>query len=163
MSPQSASVAILATVAPLWPGSTLFLSPGSLAGLAHGLLFSLYTCFPLFGPVYHVCFLETLFPSQTVGARCLFCVSSPTQRPAWRLGCAPRPKEVMSPLFHPNSLYPWATKNWDFCPGFLTGMEILGSLDFKRLLHTTLLTSCIPSYISPTSCSRLVCDVHFTR
>lgn len=76
---------------------------------------------------------------------------------------SPRPKEVMSPLFHPNSLYPWATKSWDFCPGFLTGMETLGSLDFKRLLHPTLLTCCIPSCISPTSCSRSVCHVHFTR
>lgn len=30
----------------------------------------------------NVCFLEPLFPSQTVGERCLVCVSSPTKRPA---------------------------------------------------------------------------------
>lgn len=56
--------------------------------------FSLSTCFPLFGLVYHErVFLEALFPSQTVGARCSFCVSSPAKRPAWRRGRSPRDPE----------------------------------------------------------------------
>lgn len=130
VSPQSASVAILATVALLWPGSTLFLSPGSLAGLAHGFLFSLYTCFPLFGLVYHVCFLETLFPSQTVGARCLFCVSSPTQRPASRPGCVPYTKRSNVSFVPPQLPLSLGHKELGFLPWILEGDGDPGILGF---------------------------------
>lgn len=68
-----------AVVAPRWPGSALLPSPSSLAGLAHrgGSFISLQTCFSLFRLVYQErVFLEPLFPSQTVGERCLVCVSS---------------------------------------------------------------------------------------
>lgn len=88
----SASVATLASVAPLWAGSFQVPAPWQAwllgSSLASRLVFLSLGLFTM-----NVCFLEALFPSQTVGARCLFCVSSPTKRPAWRPGWFPLDQE----------------------------------------------------------------------
>lgn len=98
--------------APLWHGPALFPTPSSLAGLAHsGVPFSLLGLFSsLWGLFTRNVFLKALFPSQTVGARCPCCVSSPTKRPAWRRAGSPGPGGAMSPLFCADCLSPPATK-----------------------------------------------------
>ena len=63
-------------------------------------------------------FWEPLLVSQMVEARCLLCVSSPTERAAWGLASSlcpveaglecPRPKGAMPTLFQPSTCSPWA-------------------------------------------------------
>lgn len=165
---EPASVASSAVAAPLWPGSDLLPSLSSLAGLAHrgGSFISLQTCFSLFGLVYQErVFLEPLFPSQTVGERCLVCVSSPTKRPAWGPGLVtlfsggwagvPLTNRSNVSFVPPNTLSPWAEdKEPGFLPWILEGDGDPGISGFTVLFQTTLLTSCILSYKSPMSLSR---------